>query len=150
MKGSGSRSWTSDDGGYLLPLEYFHKKRDIGLQELPERDVFAGRTRTRSTTFSQEGDIGAAKNYGVPTACEDRPRSRRGWQFLRVADVPENALALRKDIDPSLRSRLKEILLSMHLDPDGIKVLERFGAQRFIETRNEEYDIIVSTQAIST
>ncbi len=31
----------------------------------------------------------------------------------------------------------------MHLDPDGKKVLERFGALRFIETRNEEYDIIV-------
>jgi ABC-type phosphate/phosphonate transport system substrate-binding protein len=33
-------------------------------------------------------------------------------------------------------------LLNMHLDPEGKKVLEQFGAQRFIETRNEDYDIV--------
>jgi ABC-type phosphate/phosphonate transport system substrate-binding protein len=63
--------------------------------------------------------------------------------LARSPDVPENALALRNDINPVLRSRLKETLLTMHLDPDGKKVLERFGAQRFIDTRNEEYDVIV-------
>jgi len=31
----------------------------------------------------------------------------------------------------------------MNVDPEGKKVLEQFGAQRFIETRNEEYDIIM-------
>jgi ABC-type phosphate/phosphonate transport system substrate-binding protein len=61
----------------------------------------------------------------------------------RSPDVPENALALRKDIDASVRGRVMDALLKMHLDPDGKKVLEQFGAQRFIETRNEEYDIIV-------
>jgi len=42
-----------------------------------------------------------------------------------------------------VRGRVMDALLKMHLDPDGKKVLEQFGAQRFIETRNEEYDIIV-------
>jgi len=42
-----------------------------------------------------------------------------------------------------VRGRVMDALLKMHLDPDGKKVLEQFGAKRFIETRNEEYDIIV-------
>ena len=57
--------------------------------------------------------------------------------------MPENALALRKDIDASVRNRLKESLLTMHLDPDGKKVLERFGALKFIETTNEDYDVVL-------
>jgi hypothetical protein len=31
----------------------------------------------------------------------------------------------------------------MHLDPEGRKVLERFGAQKFIETANADYAVIV-------
>jgi ABC-type phosphate/phosphonate transport system substrate-binding protein len=56
--------------------------------------------------------------------------------------VPENALALRKDIDASVRDLLKDALLKMNLDPDGKKVLERFGALKFIETTNKDYDVV--------
>jgi hypothetical protein len=30
----------------------------------------------------------------------------------------------------------------MHLDPDGEKVLERFGAVKFIETTDPEYEVV--------
>ncbi|MCK5505608.1 MAG: PhnD/SsuA/transferrin family substrate-binding protein, partial [Thermodesulfovibrionia bacterium] len=54
-------------------------------------------------------------------------------------DVPENGLAVRKDLDVSVKSKLKETLLNMHNDPDGKTVLEKFGAQRFIETKDNDY-----------
>jgi ABC-type phosphate/phosphonate transport system substrate-binding protein len=60
----------------------------------------------------------------------------------RSPEVPENALALRKDIDASVRNLLKESLLNMHLDPDGKQVLERFGALKFIETTNKDYSVV--------
>jgi len=62
--------------------------------------------------------------------------------LTRSPDVPENAIALRKDIDMSVRNRLKESLLSMHLDPDGKQVLERFGALKFIETTDQDYGVV--------
>jgi ABC-type phosphate/phosphonate transport system substrate-binding protein len=62
--------------------------------------------------------------------------------LARSPDVPENGLALRKDIGLSLRNRVKETLLTMHLDPDGRKVLERFGALKFIETTDKDYDVV--------
>jgi ABC-type phosphate/phosphonate transport system substrate-binding protein len=37
---------------------------------------------------------------------------------------------------------LKDALLKMNLDPYGKKVLERFGALKFIETTNKEYDVV--------
>ena len=48
-------------------------------------------------------------------------------------------LAVRKDLDASVRNRLKEILLNMHDDPDGQKVLKEFGAKRFITTEDKDY-----------
>jgi ABC-type phosphate/phosphonate transport system substrate-binding protein len=63
--------------------------------------------------------------------------------LTRSPDVPENALALRKDIDASVQDLLKKSLLAMHLDPDGKQVLERFGALKFIETTNKEYDVVL-------
>jgi ABC-type phosphate/phosphonate transport system substrate-binding protein len=53
--------------------------------------------------------------------------------------VPENALALRKDLDSSTKHNLQATLINMHSDPEGIQILKEFGAKRFIETTNEDY-----------
>jgi ABC-type phosphate/phosphonate transport system substrate-binding protein len=58
-------------------------------------------------------------------------------------DVPENALAVRKDLDDSIKSKLKEALLGMHNDPEGLRVLAEFGARRFIETTDKDYDPVI-------
>jgi len=54
-------------------------------------------------------------------------------------DVPENGLAVRKNINSSLKNKVREVLLNMHNDPSGKRVLEKFGALKFIETTNEDY-----------
>jgi phosphonate transport system substrate-binding protein len=131
--------------GYLLPLHYF---QDHGISEYNgylKEAYFAGTHEYAiCDVLNKKADIGAAKNTVFQRLAKTDPRIMEELVVLaRSPDVPENALALRKDIDPSLRSRLKETLLSMHLEPDGIKVLERFGALRFIETRNVEYDTVI-------
>jgi phosphonate transport system substrate-binding protein len=131
--------------GYLLPLDYF---RDHGITDYKDYLKEAYFTGTHEDAvydvLHRKAEIGAAKNTVFQRLAKSEPRIAKELVVLaRSPDVPENALALRNDIDPVLRSRLKETLLKMNLDPDGKKVLEQFGAQRFIETRNEEYDIIV-------
>jgi ABC-type phosphate/phosphonate transport system substrate-binding protein len=49
-------------------------------------------------------------------------------------------LALKTEIDPELRERLKQTLLSMINNPEGRDVLARFGALRFIETTDADYE----------
>jgi phosphonate transport system substrate-binding protein len=131
--------------GYLLPLEYFHKHGISNYKEYLKESYFTGTHEDAIyDVLNRKADIGAAKNTVFQRLAKADPRIMKELVVLeRSPDVPENALALRNDIDPSLRSRLKETLLKMNLDPDGKKVLEQFGAQRFIETRDEEYDIIV-------
>jgi ABC-type phosphate/phosphonate transport system substrate-binding protein len=57
--------------------------------------------------------------------------------------VPENALAVRKGLDDSMKKRIKEALLRMYDDPEGMRVLINFGARRFVETTDKDYEPVV-------
>ncbi|MGB7949027.1 MAG: PhnD/SsuA/transferrin family substrate-binding protein, partial [Candidatus Binatia bacterium] len=39
--------------------------------------------------------------------------------------LPRHLLSIRKDLDPALAKQLKEVLLSMHDDPEGRKILAK-------------------------
>ena len=131
--------------GYLLPLEYFHENGIHKYKGYLKEAYFTGTHEDAILdVLNRKADIGAAKNTVFERMARNDPRIVKELVVLeRSPDVPENALALRKGIDPSLRRRLKDALLGMNLDPAGKKVLEQFGARKFIETRNEEYDIIL-------
>ena len=44
-----------------------------------------------------------------------------------------------KDLPDAFRSALKRVLINMHIDPEGSKILKTFGAKRFIETMDHDY-----------
>ena len=86
-------------------------------------------------------DVGAAKNTVYYYLSNIESKVRNDLVALeRSPDVPENGLAVRPDLAPSIKHKLKASLTSMHEDPDGIKVLETFGAKRFIETTDKDYE----------
>jgi len=131
--------------GYLLPLQYFH---DHGIPEYKGYLKEAYFTGTHEDAvydvLKGKADIGAAKNTVFNRLAKGDPRIGKELVVLaRSPDVPENALALRKDLEAPVRNLLKGALLNMHMDPDGKQVLERFGALRFIETTDEDYTVVV-------
>jgi phosphonate transport system substrate-binding protein len=131
--------------GYLLPLEYFHTRGISNYKGYLKESYFAGTHEDAIyDVLNKKADIGAAKNTVFNRLAKGDPRIREDLFILtRSPDVPENAIALRKDIDPAVRNRMKETFLNMHLDPEGKQVLEQFGALRFIETTNEDYAVVV-------
>ncbi len=131
--------------GYLLPLEYFHDHGITDYKGYLKEAYFAGTHEDAiHDVLNGKADIGAAKNTVFNRLAKENPRIGKELVVLaRSPDVPENALALRKDLEAPVRDRLKEALLGMHLDPDGQRVLERFGALRFIGTANEDYAAVV-------
>ncbi len=127
--------------GYLLPLEFFHLKGIEDYQSFFSETYFAG-THENSIhdVLTGRADIGAAKNTVFTRLAAADPRIANELLILtRSPDVPENGLALRPDIDPSICSRVKQTLLDMEKDPEGQSVLLEFDALRFIETGNEDY-----------
>ena len=127
--------------GYLLPLVFFQKHGIRNYKQFFKETYFTGTHEDAiEDVLNRKADIGAAKN----TVFERLGKvDRRVGQDLVILEkspeVPENGLALRREIDQATRNRLTEILLKMHEDPAGIMVLRNFGAQRFLETTDSDY-----------
>jgi len=127
--------------GYLLPLAYFKE------QGVEDYNAYLGETYFAGThedaildVLNKRADICAAKNTVFERLATHNNRAKRELVVLtRSPDVPENGLAVRKDLRDSLKNALKHVLLNMHDNPRGNDILNNFGARRFIETTNDDY-----------
>jgi phosphonate transport system substrate-binding protein len=127
--------------GYLLPLAFFKTNGIDDYRTYLKESYFAG-THEDSIydVLNRRADIGAAKNTVFEIIQDTDSRIKDGLLILgRSADVPENGLAVRKDLENSIKNKLRETLLSMHNEPDGMVVLKDFGARRFIKTEDNDY-----------
>jgi len=128
--------------GYLLPLDYFHEHGIEDFRSFLGEFYFAGsHENAYYDVLDGKADVGAAKNTVYKRLASEDPRLQTELMPLAQSpEVPENGLALKLEIDPSLRDRLKEVLLSMETDPEASAVLASFGALRFIETTDADYE----------
>ena len=130
--------------GYLLPLAYFQKHGIENHNTFLKETYFAGTHQDAIyDVLNEKADIGAAKNtmfYRLAT--EDRRITDQLVILERSPDVPENGLAVRKDLDDSIKQKLKVTLINMHTDPEGINILKKFGAKKFIETSDDDYTAV--------
>jgi len=127
--------------GYLLPLAYFKQHGITDYRAFLKEAYFAGTHEDAIyDVLNKKADVGAAKNtMYTRLAAKDRRLTDELVVLARSPDVPENGLAVRKDLDDAVKSELKTTLLNMHQDPEGMNILRRFGAKRFIETTDDDY-----------
>jgi phosphonate transport system substrate-binding protein len=127
--------------GYLLPLSFFKINGIESYRTYFKETYFAGTHEGAIyDVLNKKADIGAAKNTIYYKLANSDSRIKNEMFVLEKSpEVPENGLAVRKDLDVSIKNKMKDALLNMHNDPDGKKVLGIFGAQRFIETKDDDY-----------
>lgn len=127
--------------GYLLPLHYF-KMNGIQNYKTYFRETYFTGTHEDAIydVLNKKADVGAAKNtvFYRLARTDDRILSQLNI-IERSPNVPENALAFRKDLEESVKMKVKNTLLNMHTTPDGEKILKDFGALRFIVTTDRDY-----------
>ena len=130
--------------GYLFPLAYFK------MNGIPNRHAFLGESFFAGShdaavlaVLNKEADIGAAKNTIYDQMTAENPRIEKEIVILAASGVvPQNCLAVRKNLDPELKSALQHALLEMAKNDEGIESLRRFGARGFIETRDSDYEYL--------
>jgi phosphonate transport system substrate-binding protein len=127
--------------GYLLPLAYFKENGIDDYQTFLRETYFAGTHEAAIyDLLNKKADICAAKDtVFTRLAARDTRLTTELVLLARSPDVPENGLALRRNFDGALKTELKKALLSMDRDPEGVNVLKKFGARKFIETTNGDY-----------
>jgi phosphonate transport system substrate-binding protein len=128
--------------GYLLPLDFFRENGVEDYKTYLSESYFAGTHESAIyDVLDKKADIGAAKNTVFDRLAQDDERIETELVIVeRSPDVPENALALRGDMDDALKLLLRRTLLEMHTDQEGQKILREFGALEFVETTDEDYE----------
>lgn len=128
--------------GYIFPIAYFRENGIKDLKKYLGETYFTGSHDSAiMAVLNKEADIGAAKNTVYEEIIKENIRAREELIILAESPkVPENGLAVRKDLDAVLKDSLKKTLLNMDKDEEGKKVLSKFGAQRFIETTDSDYE----------
>jgi len=132
--------------GYLLALDYFYKNGIRDYKGYLKEAYFTGTHEDAiQDVLDRKADIGVAKNTIYKRLGKENPTITKELVVLEKSpDVPENGLAVKKDLDVSIKKRLKEALLGMHDDPEGATVLKNFGAKRFIETTDRDYEPVIA------
>jgi phosphonate transport system substrate-binding protein len=126
--------------GYLLPLAYF-KKAGVDYRTYLKESYFAGTHEDAiHDVLDRKADIGAAKNTEFERLATADARVKDELLILaRSPEVPENSLAVRSDLDPVMKEKLKKGLLAMHENELGARILKNFGSQRFLETTDNDF-----------
>jgi phosphonate transport system substrate-binding protein len=130
--------------GSIFPLYYFKSFGIDNLSDLFANIFFAGSHDVAAwAVYTGEADVGGAKDHIYNALGEEYPDFREQMTTLVESPaVPSNCLAVRKDISPVLKLRIKGLLLNLEETEEGRQVLSRFGAKRFIVTTNEEYNTV--------
>ncbi|MFZ2447351.1 MAG: phosphate/phosphite/phosphonate ABC transporter substrate-binding protein [Syntrophobacteraceae bacterium] len=121
------------------------------LSEMHEQpDSFFGKT---IYTYSHDNSIMAVSRALVDGAAVDSliweyynrkdPSMTAGTRIIKKSDlfgIPP--VVASKSFPPEMKSRVREILLAMHKDPEGSKILRELMIDRFVAPREEWYDAI--------
>lgn len=126
--------------GYLLPFAFF-KRHGVDHHTYLRESYFAGtHENVIMDVLDRKADIGAIKNTVFSRLAANNRRIAQELRMLeRSPDVPENALAFRKGLDPKIVNGIRTALLNMHQDVEGAELLKAFGAKRFIATTDDDY-----------
>jgi len=130
--------------GYIYQLFYLKYYGITDLENYFSRISFA-RSHDAAVwaVYTGEADIGGAKNHIFNGFKEENPDFREQMVVLAESpEVPSNGLAVRKDLNPAIKLRLRTLLLGLHDTEEGREVLQNFGALRFVETRDDDYEVL--------
>lgn len=98
--------------------------------------VFA-RTERNIATWVHKGlvDVGAVSNLDWTNPTHVPEFFKSDFVVLRESgEVPRGVEVVRKDLDPAVRARLREVLLAMKDDPAAVGLLDRFHlSMRFFD-----------------
>lgn len=132
--------------GFFYPMALV---RNAGYKE-PEkffrRQLFAG-SHDGAVWMVAKGlaDLGAAKNTIFDETLNRKPELKDQIKILSSGGAfPDSTLMVRPDVPETMRKALKNTLLGLSSSERGKRVLEKFGAQRFVEADVTDFDSVMT------
>jgi phosphonate transport system substrate-binding protein len=132
--------------GYLYMLALL---REYGIKDI--KGHFSGYHFSGShdsvvySVLTGRADVGVVKGRILEDMSRTDPVVRDEMITLaKSAELPDVTLCIRHDLSPDLKTRLKNILITMHKDPEGKAVLEKMGAMKFVIADKDDFNVVRS------
>jgi phosphonate transport system substrate-binding protein len=131
--------------GYVFPLAWLKQN---GVDDIATyfstHQFYGSHDATIDAVLKGQADVGAAKNTIYDRVRAVNPRIDQELDILVSSPrVPSNGLCVRPGIDEQYKTKLKDLLLNLHHNPQGLEVLKKLGAKRFVETSREDYQPVL-------
>lgn len=78
-------------------------------------------------------------DYVLATGQDDAAKTKVIWRSPAYAINP---IVVNPGLDPDRKAALKTLLLDMHLDPEGARILDEMGIERFADADDRDYEPI--------
>jgi phosphonate transport system substrate-binding protein len=135
--------------GYVFPLAWFKRN---GVENIAtyfsSHDFHGSHDATIDAVLNGKADVGAGKNTIYDRVRAANQRIDQELDILASSPrVPSNGLCVRPDVDEKYKTQLKDLLLNLHHNPQGLRVLEKLGAKRFVKTGKEDYQPVLDLAA---
>ena len=130
--------------GYIFPIAYLRQNGVQDYKTFFKESYFSGsHDAAINAVLERKADVGAAKHSIYDRVRKTDPRVDKDLVILaESAKVPSNGLCVRKGLNKTLKENLKNALLNLDKDPEGRKILEKFGALKFINTTKDDYAVV--------
>ncbi|MBI4843749.1 MAG: phosphate/phosphite/phosphonate ABC transporter substrate-binding protein [Nitrospirae bacterium] len=127
--------------GYIFPIAYFRENGVTDINTYFREHFFSGsHDAAIYAVLNKEADVGCAKNTIFERLAAEDPSVKNDLVIIAKSPFfPSNGMGLRNDIDQPTRAKLQSVLLDMENSPEGKKVLDEFGAVKFIKTSEDDY-----------
>jgi len=135
----------STTAGYVYPMAFFREKGVSDIAAYFSEHYFAGsHDATVYAVLEGKADVGCAKHSMFDRLARKDPRVERELVILDTSpEVPSNGLCVRSDLDAQVKAGLAAVLLKMDQEPEGIDVLRKFEALRFVPTSKDDYVVVL-------
>jgi len=127
--------------GYLYALSYLRGNGVASPETFFKEVSFAGsHGSTIYAVLDGRSDIGTVKSTIFQKLVAKDPVIKEELTIIaKSRELPDTTLFLRKDLPQSLRAKMKAVLLAMDKDPEGMEVLKKLEAQKFIDAKKEDF-----------
>jgi phosphonate transport system substrate-binding protein len=128
--------------GYLFMLAYLRQNGIYSIDKFFSEYYFTGsHDTTVYTVYAGRADIGTVKERIFNKLSEKDPVIKDELVIIATSDeLPDNTLCIKSTLPQELKNKLKKALLTMHLDPEGQKVLKELEAVRFAPASFEDFE----------
>ncbi len=129
--------------GYLFAIAYLRENGVSDLGRYFKEYAFTGsHGSVIYSVLDNRADIGSVKSKVFNMMLVKEPAIGNELSVIaRSAELPDTTLCLRKDLPAEIKLKLRDILLNMDKDPEGIEALRKFEALRFVPAAKEDYHL---------